>query len=80
MRIGEVARLTGVSRDTVRHYERRGLLKTTPRTEGGYRMYSPDAVEQIRLVRSALAVGFTIAERRRHDRIARLPALPGFIE
>jgi len=65
MRIGEVAALTGVSVDTVRHYERRGLLNMVARTASGYRMYSTDAVEKIRLIRSALAVGFTIAELSR---------------
>ena len=62
MRIGEVAALVGVSVDTVRHYERCGLLKKAPRTTAGYRMYSIDTVVRIRIIRSALAVGFTIAE------------------
>jgi DNA-binding transcriptional MerR regulator len=65
MQIGEVARLTNVSVDTVRHYERQGLLNNISRTASGYRVYSSDAVEQIRLIRSALDVGFTIAELSR---------------
>ena len=65
MQIGQVAKLTEVSVDTVRHYERCGLLNGVARTPAGYRMYSSDAVEQIRIIRSALAVGFTNAELSR---------------
>lgn len=71
MKIGEVAGIVGVSPDTIRHYERQGLLKAPARTEGGYRMYSMDTVERIRVIRSALAVGFTIAELSRVFKIRR---------
>src|SRR5688572_30170814 len=56
----ELARLTGVSTDTLRHYERKGVLGIPARSQGGYRLYSPEAVERVRLVRRALAVGFTL--------------------
>jgi DNA-binding transcriptional MerR regulator len=62
LRTGEVARLAGVSPDTVRVYERRGLLPRPPRTSRGYRQYTPAAVDRIRLVRRALALGFTLEE------------------
>ena len=71
MRIGEVAQLAGVSPDTLRHYERCGLLKPVSRTNAGYRQYSPDVLEQIRAVRAALALGFTIAELSRIFKVRR---------
>lgn len=50
MRIGELASELGVSADTLRFYERRGLLPTPPRTASGYRDYGPAEVERIRLM------------------------------
>ena len=64
LRTGQVARLAGVSPDTVRLYERRGLLPRPRRTAGGYRQYAHGAVERVRLVRRALALGFTLDELR----------------
>jgi DNA-binding transcriptional MerR regulator len=58
----EVARLTGVSTDTLRHYERKGVLSMPARSEGGYRRYPPEAVGQVQLVRRALAIGFTLKD------------------
>ena len=65
LRIGEVARRAGISPDTLRHYERHGLIPKPKRTAAGYRMYSPDVIERVRLIRSALSVGFTIRELSR---------------
>jgi DNA-binding transcriptional MerR regulator len=62
LRIGEVAAAAGVSADTVRYYERRGLLPTAARTGAGYRQYSPGAIERVRLVRSAVQFGFSLDE------------------
>jgi DNA-binding transcriptional MerR regulator len=62
LRIGEVARAAGVSVDTVRHYERIGVLRTAPRTGAGYRLYSQEAIERVRLVRSAVQFGFSLTE------------------
>jgi MerR family transcriptional regulator, copper efflux regulator len=56
----ELARLTGVSTDTLRHYERKGVLGIPARSQGGYRLYPPEAVARVRLVRRALAIGFTL--------------------
>ena len=64
LRTSEVARLAGVSPDTIRLYERRGLLARPRRTANGYRQYPPAAAERVRLVRRALAIGFTLAELR----------------
>jgi DNA-binding transcriptional MerR regulator len=62
MRSGEMARLSGVSTDTLRHYERLGLLPKPPRTRGGYRDYSAQSLERVRLIRRALGVGFSLPE------------------
>jgi DNA-binding transcriptional MerR regulator len=65
LRIGEVAEAAGVSRDTVRHYERRGVLPPAHRTAGGYRLYPPAIVNRVALVRRALVVGFSLNELAR---------------
>jgi MerR family copper efflux transcriptional regulator len=62
LRSGELAGLTGVSADTLRHYERLGLLPAPQRTEGGYRMFPPSAVERVQLVQRALQLGFSLSE------------------
>src|ERR1039458_1451011 len=69
MRSGELARLCGVSTDTLRHYERVGVLARAPRTKSGYRQYPPSALDRVRLVRRAISVGFTLAELARVLRI-----------
>jgi DNA-binding transcriptional MerR regulator len=56
----ELARLTRVSTDTLRYYERKGVLWIPARSQGGYRLYPPEAVGRVRLVRRALAIGFTL--------------------
>jgi DNA-binding transcriptional MerR regulator len=57
-----LADATGVSTDTLRHYERIGLLSGTERTHAGYRRYSPHTVERVRLIQRALTVGFSLKE------------------
>jgi DNA-binding transcriptional MerR regulator len=59
---GELARLSGVSSDTLRHYERKGVLPAPRRLSNSYRKYPANAVERVRLIRRALAVGFTLDE------------------
>jgi MerR family transcriptional regulator, Zn(II)-responsive regulator of zntA len=59
---GELARLSGVSPDTIRYYERNGLLRCAPRSTSGYRLFSPDTVAQVHLVRSALSIGLSVRE------------------
>ncbi len=61
-RSGDLARAVGISTDTLRHYERLGILKKPPRTEGGYRLYPPEALERVHLIRNALISGFTLRE------------------
>ncbi len=62
LRVGEIARMTGVSPDTVRYYERRGLLPRVPRDANGYRKYAETAVRRVMVVRRALDAGFSIRE------------------
>ena len=63
-RIGQVAAKAGVSPDTLRYYERMGLLSSIPRTDGGYRVYSEKTIERIQFIRNALRFGFGLKEVR----------------
>ena len=62
LRSGELASMTGVSTDTLRYYERMRLLPLPRRTSAGYRQYPPEAAERVRLVRHAMALGFSLQE------------------
>lgn len=62
LRSGELARAAGVSTDTLRHYERMGVLPQAPRSQSGYRSYPPESLERVQLVQHALRLGFTLAE------------------
>ncbi len=62
--IGRVARAAGVAIDTIRYYEREGLLPAPARRLSGYRDYTPDAVARLRFIRRAKALGFTLPEIR----------------
>jgi DNA-binding transcriptional MerR regulator len=72
LKIGGVARRAGVSIDTVRYYERRGLLAPAERLPSGYRLYSEAAVATIALARRLQGLGMTLDEvgdaLRAHDR------------
>ena len=60
--IGKLAASAGVGRETIRYYERKGLLEEPPRSEAGYRHYSSEAVDRLRFIRRAQELGFTLAE------------------
>ena len=62
LRSGELARAAGISTDTLRHYEKLGVLAKAPRTPSGYRVYPPDSPERVNMIRHALRLGFTLAE------------------
>jgi len=62
MYTGELARLAGVSPDTLHYYERRYLLPDAPRSASGYRLFPPEALARVRLIRGALTIGFSIRE------------------
>lgn len=62
MRISQLASESGVGIETLRYYERRGLLPLPPRTQAGYRCFSPDSVARVRFIRRAQEIGFTLEE------------------
>jgi len=59
---GELAKATGVSADTIRHYERIGVLPKAVRSASGYRVYPASTVERVHVVQRALRIGFTLSE------------------
>ena len=60
--IGQVARQARVRLDTLRYYERRGLLPPPPRTAAGYRQYAPETVRRVEFIKRAQGLGFTLEE------------------
>ena len=58
----DVANQSGVSTDTLRHYERLGLLPATPRTDAGHRRYHPSTVARVHLIQRALLIGFSLRD------------------
>ena len=78
LRTGEVARAAGVNVQTLRYYERRGLLAEPDRTLGGHRVYDEQTVTVLRVIKAAQRLGFTLDEvadlletaRHRHGRTA----------
>lgn len=65
MRIGELASETGVNIETIRYYEREGILPMAPRAANNYRSYSDAHLRRLRFVRRARDLGFTLGEVRR---------------
>lgn len=61
---GRLARLADVGVETIRFYERHGLLPEPPRTPAGYREYPPETVRRLRFIRRAKELGFTLREIR----------------
>ena len=59
---GRVAQLGGVNLETIRYYERRGLLQKPPRTEAGYRQFSPETAQRLRFIKRAKELGFSLDE------------------
>ena len=62
MRIGELAKLSGVSADTIRYYERIALMPKAARTPAGYRDYGESSIDRVRLVQNALRFGFSLKQ------------------
>ncbi|GKU78896.1 MerR family transcriptional regulator [Paenibacillus sp. L3-i20] len=60
--ISQVAKASNVNIETVKYYERKGLISKPPRTESGYRMFPADTVEDIVMIKRAQAIGFTLKE------------------
>ncbi|WP_434526185.1 Zn(2+)-responsive transcriptional regulator [Photorhabdus asymbiotica] len=59
-RIGQLARLANVTPDTVRFYEKQGMMEHQNRTEGGYRLYTEQDLQRLRFIRYAKQLGFTL--------------------
>jgi DNA-binding transcriptional MerR regulator len=64
LKIGELARQTGLTIKTIRYYERRGLLEQPLRTEAGYRLYGPEDVARLQFIQRAKLLGLTLEEIR----------------
>jgi DNA-binding transcriptional MerR regulator len=62
LRAGDVAAAAGVNKETLRYYERRGLLDRPDRSPGGHRLYSDQAVATLRVIKAAQRLGFTLDE------------------
>lgn len=60
--IGKVAKAAGIGTETVRFYERQGLIAAPPRTAAGYRQYPAETVARLRFIRRAKVLGFTLDE------------------
>lgn len=64
MKIGELARATGTNRETIRYYERIGLLPRPGRTDSNYRDYSPEDADRLAFIRHSRGLGFELAAIR----------------
>ena len=64
MRRGELANLSGCNVETVRFYEKQGLLPAPPRTAGGHRDYAPEHLKRLTFIRRSRELGFTLGEVR----------------
>ena len=62
--IGQVAKLVGVGVETIRFYERRGLIEQPPRSESGYRQYSQGIIARIEFIKRAKTLGFSLSDQR----------------
>ncbi|HUS07547.1 MAG TPA: heavy metal-responsive transcriptional regulator [Bryobacteraceae bacterium] len=62
LRIGQVAQRGGVNLQTIRYYEREGLLPEPPRLQSGYRVFPEDTVRRLHFIKRAQDLGFTLAE------------------
>jgi DNA-binding transcriptional MerR regulator len=62
LRAGQVAEAAGVNKETLRYYERRGLLDSPDRSPGGHRLYNEQAVATLRVIKAAQRLGFTLDE------------------
>lgn len=62
--IGRLATEAGINLETVRYYEREGLMPKPPRTPSGYRLFPPDAAQRLRFIKRAQEIGFSLKEIR----------------
>ena len=64
LKVGDLARITGLSIETIRYYESRGLLEPPSRTEAGYRLYGSEEVARLQFIQRAKLLGLTLEEIR----------------
>ena len=64
VQIGQAAKLAGMSIDAIRFYQRQGLLKQPPRTQGGFRLFDSEHLNTLRFIRKAQDLGFSLTEIR----------------
>jgi DNA-binding transcriptional MerR regulator len=76
MRIGEIAAQANVNVQTIRFYEREGLLRKPARTPGGYRSYERQDLERVNFIRVCQSLGFTLREVQQLIRIHRVNVMP----
>jgi DNA-binding transcriptional MerR regulator len=76
LRAGQAAAELGVGVQTLHYYEREGLIPEPPRTDSGYRLYSPELIERVRFIRKAQALGLPLSEIREILSLARQGASP----
>ena len=62
LKIGEVARATGLSVDAIRFYQRERLLRAPTRSEGGFRLFGTDDIQTLRFIREAQELGFSLSD------------------
>jgi MerR family mercuric resistance operon transcriptional regulator len=60
--IGQAAREAGIGVETIRYYERQGLVESPARTRSGYRRFTPDVIRRLRFIQRAKRLGFTLSE------------------
>ena len=60
--ISELAKNAGVNIETIRYYERLGLISEPPRTESGYRIFSPEVIQRIKFIKRSQDLGFSLSE------------------
>lgn len=60
--IGFVAKQAGVNVETIRYYQREGLITEPPKPESGFRVYPPETIDQLKFIQRAKSLGFTLAE------------------
>lgn len=69
MTIGDLAAISGLTRDAIRYYERIGLLGPPPRTGGGYRVYGEQAIKRLGVIRNARRFGFSLSQIRQFMKV-----------
>lgn len=62
MNAAEVAKRAGIGKDTLRYYEKIGLISPPPRSANGYRAYNPTVLDELRFIKLGQSVGFTLGE------------------